>query len=409
LSGTDEPRTLAPEAGRHDDALPDQAYTELDELGRGGAAQVMRVFDTRLGREVALKRLHAAPDRPAAHVRDFFAEARLTAQLEHPHIVPVHSAGIDQDGTPFFTMKRVTGLTLRRWLVSRDSSESATAVVADALEVLLKLCDALSLAHARGIAHCDIKPDNVMIGEYGEVYLMDWGIAQRIGSPASPAGTPNYMPPEVATGGLIDERTDVFALGALLYFVVARRGLYTGGGVANIVHAAKRAAWVDLVDLGLARPPPAALAAIVRKAIQAQPSERYATVGEFAHAVRTFLRSGLHLPERVFPAGTVVLRQGDLGLEGYIIVTGRADAWRDLDGRPQFIRTMGPGDVFGEYALLANSPRSASVRAVTELTTLVLDRATLETGLGFNSWVGSVVRALAERFVELDRQLNARG
>ena len=408
MAGTDDPRTIPGAPTPADDELPEQGYTELDELGRGGSAQVLRVFDTRLGRELALKRLHALSARSTGQVRDFFAEAKLTAQLEHPNIVPVHSAGVDQDGTPFFTMKRVTGTTLRRWLVARDAQVPATAVIADAIEVLLKVCDALSLAHARGVVHCDIKPDNVMIGEHGEVYLMDWGIAQRMGSITSPAGTPNYMPPEVASGGVIDQRTDVFALGALLYYVVARRGLYTGGNVVSLIQFAKRAAWTDLTELALARPPPAALAAIVRKAIQAAPADRYGSVAEFAQALRGFLRSGLHLPERVFAPGAVVIREGDLGHEGYIIVSGRATAWRDLTGRPQFIREMGPGDVFGEYALLANGPRTASVRAVGELTTLVLDRETLENGLGFNSWVGSIVRTLAARFNELDRQLSSR-
>ncbi len=408
MPGNDDPHTRPSAVSPGDTELPEQGYTELDELGRGGSAQVLRVFDTRLGRELALKRLHALSARSSGQVRDFFAEARLTAQLEHPNIVPVHAAGVDQEGTPFFTMKRVTGATLRRWLAGRDTVAPANVVLADAIEVLLKVCDALSLAHSRGVVHCDIKPDNVMVGEYGEVYLMDWGIAQRMGSPASPAGTPNYMPPEVANGGLIDARTDVFALGALLYFVVARRGLYTGANVASLIQFAKRAAWTDLADLGLARPPPAALAAIVRRAIQPLPDDRYGSVAELAQALRGFLRSGLHLPERIFAPGTVVIREGDEGDEGYIIVSGRATAWRDLSGRPQFIREMGPGDVFGEYALLSNRRRTASVRAVGELTTLVLDRETLETGLGFNTWVGSVVRTLAERFNELDQQLNSR-
>lgn len=114
MAGTDDPRTIPGAPTPADDELPEQGYTELDELGRGGSAQVLRVFDTRLGRELALKRLHALSARSTGQVRDFFAEAKLTAQLEHPNIVPVHSAGVDQDGTPFFTMKRVTGTTLRR-------------------------------------------------------------------------------------------------------------------------------------------------------------------------------------------------------------------------------------------------------------------------------------------------------
>jgi serine/threonine-protein kinase len=408
LPGDREFPTTSSDLPVPDTELPEQGYTELGELGRGGSAQVVRVFDTRLGREVALKRLHAGGVSSQGQVRDFFAEARLTAQLEHPHIVAVHSAGVQHDGIPFFTMKRVTGMTLRRWLAAQDAVQAPPAVLADAIEVLLKVCDALSLAHSRGVVHCDIKPDNVMIGEYGEVYLMDWGIAQRIGSPSSPAGTPNYMPPEVASDGILDERTDVFALGALLYFVVARRGLYVGGGLASMVHAARQAAWVDLMELGLPRPPPEALAAIVRRAIQAKPADRFGSVAELSRALRGFLRSGQHLPERVYRAGTTILHEGEIGTEGYIIVSGEAEPRRDHQGTSQFLRKMGPGEVFGEYAILTNGPRSASVRALTDLTVLVIDRDTLATGLGFNSWVGSVIRTLAARFAELERKVSER-
>jgi serine/threonine protein kinase len=203
-------------------------YQLLSVLGRGGMGVVYLAHDTVLDREVALKIV----ERPS----DDANEARILARLEHPGIVPVHDFGELPDGRLFYAMKRVRGDRLDRWMASgRDLSER--------LGVFLRVCETVAFAHAHGVVHRDLKPENVMVGEFGEVLVLDWGTAQlRIGEGAlrqtqgglalSQAGwqieangsriqgpivgTVDYMAPEQARGEAVDQRADVFALGAML-------------------------------------------------------------------------------------------------------------------------------------------------------------------------------------------------
>ena len=199
-------------------------YELVSVLGRGGMAVVYLARDTTLDREVALKVLDWSVDTAAAP--RLALEARVLARLEHPGIVPVHDFGQLADGRLFYAMKRVRGERLDRWV-------ERVADVHERLAVFLRICEATAFAHAQGVIHRDLKPENVMVGEFGEVLVLDWGIARVRGfadagaaGPASPAagtghgtvlGTPAYMAPEQARGdALVDETADVFSLGAIL-------------------------------------------------------------------------------------------------------------------------------------------------------------------------------------------------
>ena len=181
-------------------------YELISILGRGGMGIVYLARDTVLDREVALKIV----ERPS----DEANEARILARLEHPGIVPVHDFGELPDGRLFYAMKRVRGDRLDRWMASgRDLTER--------LGVFLRVCEAVAFAHARGVVHRDLKPENVMVGEFGEVLVLDWGIAttelQSAECKLQISGTPAYMAPEQARGdAAVDHRADVFALGAML-------------------------------------------------------------------------------------------------------------------------------------------------------------------------------------------------
>ena len=180
---------------RHVAALPDLSATRYEierEIGRGGMGVVYAVLDRDLDRRVALKVLEV----PLA------GEARLIARLEHPAIVPIHEAGVLPDGRAFYTMKLVSGARLDRYADEQRS-------LADRLRVVRRVGEALAFAHSRGVIHRDLKPQNVMVGEFGEVYVMDWGV-EAVG------GTPGYRAPET----VLDHRSDIYALGALLRFVV---------------------------------------------------------------------------------------------------------------------------------------------------------------------------------------------
>ena len=148
---------------------------------------------------------------------------------------------------------------------------------------------------------------------------------------------------------------------------------------------------------------------IVAKAVAVNPDERYQTVVELQDDVRGFLQGGLHLPRKTFAAGTTIIREGELGDEAYMIVSGTCRALRSRDGEQETLGTMTVGDVFGEMALLLAEPRAASVEAVDAVTVLVLDQATMTAGLGFDGWTGALVRALAQRFRALERQVRESG
>jgi len=185
-------------------------YQLASVLGRGGMGVVYLARDTILDRDVALKVLDwKADDTSAARLAQ---EARILASLEHPGIVPVHDFGQLADGRMFYAMKRVRGERLDRWAAARDLHER--------LNAFLRVCDAVAFAHAHGVVHRDLKPANVMVGEFGEVLVLDWGIARVRGqfeTSGIVAGTPDYMAPEQARGDRsVDERADVFALGAML-------------------------------------------------------------------------------------------------------------------------------------------------------------------------------------------------
>jgi eukaryotic-like serine/threonine-protein kinase len=372
---------------------------------------------------VALKRLDKELAQQAFYRDGFIAEAQITGQLEHPNIVPVHELAIDDRGIPYFTMKLVQGVSLARWLRDPARPLGSTDRIADSLEVFVKVCDAVAYAHHRGVIHRDLKPDNIIVAGFGQVYVMDWGLARLTRTrPASgdnaqmeapgPVGTPAYMSPEQARGNPseMDERSDVFGLGAILYEIVCGRTPFGPELDADRIIELSRSGQVIPLEqqsrgIGISK----RLRNIVMKAVQPQPADRYQSVAELRHDVRTFLLGGLHLPRRAHAAGELIIREGEAGDAAYIIVSGQCRAFRQIGEQEETLETMGPGDVFGEMALLLDQPRAASVVAVEPATLLVLDRATLSEGLGVEGWTGALVRALAERFRDLERTVRSSG
>jgi serine/threonine protein kinase len=187
--------------------LPDLTGTRYElvrELGRGGMGIVYEVRDAELQRNVAMK----------VASEDWAREARIVAALEHPGIVPVHDGGTLADGRFFYTMKLVRGVRLDEWMKDERS-------LTERLRLFARICEPVAFAHANGVVHRDLKPENVMIGDFGAVLVMDWGVARASAEhDGLVAGTLGYMAPEVARGERADARADVFALGAILAFLV---------------------------------------------------------------------------------------------------------------------------------------------------------------------------------------------
>ncbi|MBL8917696.1 MAG: serine/threonine protein kinase [Myxococcaceae bacterium] len=264
---------------------PAADYELEGTIGVGGMGQVLAARQVALDRPVAAKFLKDPRGDPAPLLR----EALVTGRLEHPNIIPVHVLATTELGAPFFTMKRVEGTP---W----SHAIEAGRPLVEHLETLVRVCDAVAFSHDRGVLHRDIKPDNVMLGRFGEVYLVDWGLAVslRADDPVLPsaracdfAGTPAYMAPEMAAAGYreLDERCDVFLLGATLFHVLSGRPPNLASSPEECLALATAAA-----PPKFERSVPAELAAICRKAMAREPAARFPSVLEFKAAVTDWLR-----------------------------------------------------------------------------------------------------------------------
>jgi serine/threonine-protein kinase len=237
-------------------------------LGKGGMGEVYEARDLELERTVALKR---SLRRDAQSVTQFLHEAKLTAQLEHPNVMPVHALGTLPGGEPYFTMKRVSGRNLDGYLSALARGDEEATPMRLGI-VFLQVVQAVAHAHARGVVHCDLKPSNVMLGDHGEVLVTDWGLATPAGQQAR-GGTPRYMAPELKEGAAPDARSDVWALGAMLYELLTLSPL---GKEAP----RERAPWREV---------PGELEEICAKALSADPKQRFASADELRRAVEDAL------------------------------------------------------------------------------------------------------------------------
>jgi predicted Ser/Thr protein kinase len=270
-------------------------------IGEGGMGRVHEALDRQFSRPVALKELRG--DRVSGAARERFAtEALVTGNLEHPGVPPVYERGLLADGSPYYAMRLVRGRTLQDAIEqARDLPERLRLV-----GVVGKIAHTLAFAHERGVVHRDLKPENIVLGKHGEAVVLDWGIAKVRGMPSLDAstvsgglsgstgsqtgygsvmGTPAYMAPEQAKGEIdrIDERTDVFALGAILYQILTGRPPYDGKLVTDVIAKAKEATFAPIASIE--KKAPAVLVAIANKALSRAPEDRYQSAVDLADAL----------------------------------------------------------------------------------------------------------------------------
>jgi len=283
-------------------------YRRIAEIARGGMGRIVAVEDLELCRTIAIKEILCQSDEVE---RRFEREIRITARLQHPAIIGVLEGGRWPDGTPFYAMERIEGRPLDQIIAGEETLAARVGLLPHAIAV----AEAIAYAHGRGVIHRDLKPGNVLCGAFGETVVVDWGLAKDLrpeergtvaGRPGGPGGhpwpagsgggltvlgeamgTPAYMPPEQALGEAVDERADVYSLGAMLYHILAGRMPYHGARSAS-----------DLLVRVIAGPPaalqtivpetPADLVAVVDKAMARDPADRYPTAGELAADLRRF-------------------------------------------------------------------------------------------------------------------------
>ena len=274
-------------------------YKILKMIAEGGCGRIFLAKDLILGREVVIKSLKeehlARPD----SIEKFISEAKLSAQLDHPAIVPLFSLDTDTVDGLHLAMQLVNGITLKEFLNRcRDKAEEEKTTsrryertLQVRLESFLKVCDAIEYSHSRGIIHCDLKPENIMLGKNGEVYVMDWGIACPDGTDRKGKldGTPAYMAPESFQDATANPQTDVFALGMILNEIVTLRKPVSGADAKEVVEKIRAGDFEPSTPVNPKLRTPPALRAIIEKARAVNPGERYRSAKELATDIRHYL------------------------------------------------------------------------------------------------------------------------
>jgi tRNA A-37 threonylcarbamoyl transferase component Bud32 len=314
-SGADPPIV---ENGEDDGVGSAGRYRLLGEIARGGMGAVLKGRDPDLRRDLALKiLLHRHRDRPDL-IQRFVEEAQICGQLQHPGVVPVYELGALADHRPFFTMKLVKGRTLASLL---DARQSPTDDLPRFLGIFEQVCQTVAYAHARGVIHRDLKPSNVMVGAFGEVQVMDWGLAKvlpksaedeeasrpaknetvvatdrrrgdiNLSQAGSVLGTPAYMAPEQARGETesMDRRADAFALGSILCEILTGQPAFTGLSAVEILHNAGRADTANALDRLARCMADPELLALARNCLATEPNDRPADAGVVANRMTAYL------------------------------------------------------------------------------------------------------------------------
>jgi serine/threonine-protein kinase len=405
-----------------DSTAPSQRWIRESRVGSGGMGYVERVFDRVLDRRSAMKVQHVAQAQHPTARRLFLKEVRITGRLEHPNIVPVHEYGVTAHGEPFFTMKLVQGRTFQEILTAQGVPRRPDDIY-DRLDIFLKVCDALAFAHSRGVVHCDIKPANVMVGEFGEVYLMDWGIAQvvdpskllgddppeghdtRLVASRYPLpddneifGTPAYLSPEQACGEELTFQSDVYALGVVLYEMFTGKQPFVGRDAVDTLERILGAELLPPSLIALDAWVPTEIERIIVRALDRDLGRRYPTVGALRADLVRFMRGGGEFPTERFEAGETICRRGEEGDAAYIINSGRCVVHIEEGDSVRAVE-LGPCDVFGEAAVLSSGLRNATVTALEPTTCYVVTSDVLTRQLdSVPEWMRVFITTLARRF-----------
>ena len=399
-------------------------YEEQGLLAQGGMSNIYNYQDHHLLRTIVMK----CPKKRGSSVKHrllFIKEALVTGQLDHPNIPTIYDLWVNEQQDVCFTMKKVQGQTFAKKVYQTLQDQGRTREALEPLiHVLIKVCDALSFAHSNGVYHRDIKPDNIMIGNHGEVMLMDWGCAlvkvtdaenQPLHFPEglleatadqtkTTVGTISYMSPEQARGEhqRLGPCSDVYLMGGLLYFLLT--------GHAPRPRQKDALYHLKLAQVGYIIPPhikvpytklPPKLCSIAKKALHPDPQQRYATIEEFQTALKQAIKEGWWFRTIYVPKGTVLFEEGDEAQAAYMILQGTCEAYSVKQGVEHSLSYMQSGQVFGETAILSEAPRSASVRVLEDLTALEVTREAFQQELTEGSWLQIFVKTLAKRFKKM--------
>ncbi len=398
-------------------------YRSLESLGRGGFGSVELCFDQRLRRTIARKAPH--PDdivQDDAQVQRLLNEARLICYLDHPGVVPIYDIFLDQNEQLNCTMKVLDGEDLETLLV-RGSRQGVRPALQLALKILTSICEVMAYAHDKGVLHLDIKPANIMLGNYGEVLLIDWGTARLYDSAryldylkasgestegggledsySGLVGTLHFMSPEQLSEprDVLTPGSDIFSVGVLLYEMLSGRRPFSGNAPEDYVQSLYCDTPTALHELR--GDIPKRLSEICAKMLHKKKEDRHQSFHEILQDLREFSDTGNSFARQTFQKGEVLLEEGDQGNYALHIIEGSVEISVTVDGRREVLATRKSGGIIGELSVFSRKPRTATATAMEPTTVSWLTRDSVEKELEkTNPWIGQMIRGLSDKFIE---------
>lgn len=404
-------------------------YKFREKLVSGGMGAILEVIDQDLYRPAAMKIIKPSFKNDERALVEFIREAKITAMLEHPNIIPIHELGLSDETGLYFTMKLMKGEPLHHILneIKKGNPDYESKYDTYSLvNIFRKICDAVDFAHSKNIIHRDIKPHNVIVGRFGEVILMDWGLALYIGDPDKDEndllqrdalraisnltdeeknivqGSPAYMAPEQVNGefSLLDKKTDIFLLAATFYHILTLEAPYTGENLKEVLNKARERDLTYPQKRSPNRHIPDELCRIVMKASSLKKEERHSSVQELINDIDDAV-SGRWLKQekKIFASGQFLMKEGEDPGEAYLITKGKVQVYRQDDSHPKVVLgILNEGDIVGEMALITDDKRSASVEALEDTETLVLTKDILTRSLkNMPSYIEKIMATLTHR------------
>lgn len=434
------PQTPLPAIDLHATTLDDvghvSRYKVREKLGEGGMGEVHLCRDRRVGRDVAMKLVRPEHrERDEVHAR-FLREARVQGQLEHPSVVPVYDLAVNEEGVGHFTMKRVKGATLDavlRALAKRDPEALEKFSRHKLLTAFTTVCNAVDYAHHRGVIHRDLKPENVMLGDFGEVYVLDWGVARVVDAPDLPApqedlvriyqdparrtvagsvvGTLGYMSPEQLRGEAVTPRSDVYSLGAILYELLALTPMHGGASAEALMTSTLLGEAPRITERAPEAEVPPELEAICARATALDPATRFADARALCAAVERFLEGDRDVERRREMARAHAQRADTLAAQALTLdsETHRREAIREA-GRALALDPGAPEAVNALVGLLLAPPKTLPAEVQERVSAQEWEQVTVALRSGtfaYLMWVPFVIACFFVGVRDVPRALGA--
>jgi eukaryotic-like serine/threonine-protein kinase len=410
-----------------DDPGAGSRYQRLGALGEGGIAKVSGHFDTRLNRVVALKELKDESCANPDLVRSFITEMQLISFLDHPGVVPVYDSFAGDNEKLCYTMKLFEGDRLTKIIELMQKTPADTSGrVARCIEVFAKIGETLAYAHMRGVLHLDLKPDNILIGRFGEVAIMDWGsaclydqtpyrnylvkfgvVADNVSLGAERAGivlgTPRYMSPEQINRPRTEllPSSDIFSAGIVLYEMIAGRHPFPATELREVLDQVRSFMPPPLHEKN--PDVPRRLSQICSRMIEKDRTVRYQTFQEVLTDLAALRNSGQAFATRTFEPGAVICREGETGDFAFIILSGSVSITKRVDNKETELAVLGRDAIVGELAVFTNQTRTATATSREPTTIRILRQEDVQSELDkLSPWVEQMIAALSRRFIDVN-------